>query len=108
VAFVVDTRYVAGYTIQVIKNFKHKGLKQLFETGKSAGVPPEQVKRLRQILALLETAETIEDMALPGLGLHELKGDRKRTWAVKVSKNWRITFKFQNGHVFDLDYEDYH
>jgi toxin HigB-1 len=47
-------------------------------------------------------------MALSGLGLHELKGDRKGNWAIKVSKNWRITFKFQNGHVFGLDYEEYH
>lgn len=104
----LDTRYVAGYTCQVIRNFKHKGLKQLFEAGKGVGVPPDQIKRLKQILALLETAETIEDMALPGTGLHELKGDRKGTWAVKASGNWRITFKIQDGHVIDLNYEDYH
>ena len=64
--------------------------------------------RLRKILALLETADTIEDMELPGLGLHPLKANRKGTWAVKVSGNWRITFKIQNGDAFDVNYEDYH
>ena len=69
---------------------------------------PEHVARIRKILALLETTETLEDMDLPGLGLHPLRGDRKGTWAVKVSGNWRITFKFQDGDVFDVNYEDYH
>ena len=66
------------------------------------------VARIRKILALLETAETLEDMDLPGLGLHPLKGNRKGTWAVKVSANWRITFKIQSGDAFDVNYEDYH
>jgi toxin HigB-1 len=63
---------------------------------------------LRQILALLDTAETIKDMDLPGLKLHELKGKRKGTWAVSVSGNWRVTFKIQSGDVFGVNYEDYH
>jgi toxin HigB-1 len=63
---------------------------------------------LRQILALLDTAETITDMDLPGLKLHELKGKRKETWAVNVSGNWRVTFKIQSGDVFEVNYEDYH
>ena len=92
----------------MIQKFKHKGLKQLFESGISSGVNPQHVMRLRKILALLETAETLEDMDLPGLGLHPLKGNRKGIWAVKVSENWRITFKIQNGDAFDVDYEDYH
>ena len=60
------------------------------------------------MLALLETAENLEDMDLPGLGLYQLKGNRKGTWAVKVSGNWRITFKIQSGDAFDVNYEDYH
>jgi toxin HigB-1 len=71
-------------------------------------VDPQHISRIRKILALLETAETLEDMDLPGLGLHPLRGDRKGTWAVKVSGNWRITFKIQNGEAFDVNYEDYH
>lgn len=92
----------------MIQRFKHKGLKRLFESGSSSGVDPQHAARIRQILALLETAETLEDMDLPGLGLHPLKGNRKGTWAVKVSGNWRITFKIQQGEVFDIKYEDYH
>jgi proteic killer suppression protein len=92
----------------MIQKFKHKGLKRLFESGVSSGVDPQHVDRVRKILALLETAETLEDMDLPGLGLHPLKGNRKGTWAVKVSGNWRITFKIQNGEAFEVNYEDYH
>ena len=92
----------------MIRKFKHKGLKELFESGKAKGVNPQHVTRLRQIIALLETAETLEDMDLPGLKLHELKGQRKGTWAVNVSGNWRVTFKMQEGDAFDVNYEDYH
>ncbi len=92
----------------MIKRFKHKGLKQLFESGISKGVNPKHVTRLRKILALLETAETPEDMDLPSLGLHQLKGKRKETWTVQISGNWRLTFKLQKGDAFDINYEDYH
>jgi len=92
----------------MIQKFKHKGLKKLFESGSAAGINPQHVTHLRQILALLETAETLDDMDLPGLSLHELKGKRKGTWAVKVSGKWRVTFKLQKGDAFDVSYEDYH
>lgn len=92
----------------MIQKFKHKGLKQLFEYGKASGVNPQHMTRLRYILALLETAETIEDMDLPGLNLHELKGKRAGTWAVRISGNWRVAFKLKKGDVIDVNYEDYH
>ena len=92
----------------MIKKFKHKGLRKLFESGVSSGIQPQQATRLRQILALLETAESIQDMELPGLNLHELKGQRKGTYAIKVSGNWRVTFKIINGDILDVNYEDYH
>lgn len=92
----------------MIKKFKHKGLKRLFESDIPSGVDPKHADRIRKILALLETTETLEDMDLPGLALHQLKGNRKEIWAVKVSGNWRITFKIQNGDVLDVNYEDYH
>jgi len=92
----------------MIKKFKHKGLKKLFESGVASGIQPQHANRLRKILALLETADSIEDMDLPGLNLHELKGQRKGTYAVKVSGNWRVTFIFIDGDIFNVDYEDYH
>ena len=92
----------------MIKSFKHKGLKRLFETGRTSGVNPHHVERLRKILALLETSETIDDMDLPGLNPHNLKGKRKNTLAVKVSGNRRVTFKLKDGDVLEVNYEDYH
>jgi proteic killer suppression protein len=92
----------------MIKKFKHKGLKRLFETGNPSGVDPRQAARIGKILALLETAETPDDMDLPGLGLHPLKGDRKGTWAVKVTGNWRITFTMESGDAHNVNLEDYH
>ena len=92
----------------MIKSFRHKGLKRFFEKGKTSGIQSEHVGRVRRILALLETSSSIKDMDLPGLNLHELKGDRKGTWSVKVSGNRRVTFKFVDGDVHAVDYEDYH
>jgi proteic killer suppression protein len=60
------------------------------------GVNPKHAKRLMNILAFLEKAETADDMDLPGLKLHQLKSKRKVTWAVTVSGNWRTTFKIKN------------
>ena len=92
----------------MIKKFKSKGLKKLFETGDVTGIQPQHTQRLRKILALLETADKIEDMDLSGLNLHALKGNRKGTYAVKVSGNWRVTFKIIDGDAVDVNYEDYH
>jgi proteic killer suppression protein len=92
----------------MIESFKHKGLKRLFETGHTSGVNPQHIERLRKILALLETSENVDDMDLPCLNLHKLKVRRKNTLAVKVSGNWRVTFKLKNGDVLEVNYEDYH
>jgi proteic killer suppression protein len=92
----------------MIKKFKHKGMRKLFESGVVTGIQPQHSTQLRRILALLETADSIEDMDLPGLNLHELKGNRKGTYAVKVTGNWRVTFQIADGDVFDVGYEDYH
>ena len=85
------------------KKFKHKGLRKLFESGIASGIQPQHAPRLRQILALLATADSIGDMDLPGLNLHELKGQRKGTYAVKVSGNRRVTFKIFNGDILDVN-----
>jgi len=92
----------------MIKSFRHKGLKKLFETGRTSGVNPQHADRLQKILALLETSETIDDMDLPGLNLHNLKGKRKGVLSVKVSRNWRVTFNAEYGDISNVDYEDYH
>jgi proteic killer suppression protein len=92
----------------MIKTFRHKGLKQLFGTGKSVAVAQELAKRVKIVLDYLDAAITVYDMGAPGLPLHELKGERKGTWSVTVSGNWRITFGFRGGDAYDVDLEDYH
>ncbi|MGD8740569.1 MAG: type II toxin-antitoxin system RelE/ParE family toxin [Desulfobacterales bacterium] len=92
----------------MIKSFKHKGLKKLYESGSKRGVKPEHVGRLRLILARLDASPAPEDMNLPGLSLHPLKGSFKNYWSVSVSGNWRVIFRFEDGYVLDVDYLDYH
>jgi proteic killer suppression protein len=92
----------------MIKSFKHKGLQKFFDIGSVMGIQPHHKQKLRIRLTALSTATIIEDMDLPGFRLHPLKGDKKGLWAIDVSKNWRIVFKFQDGNVYVVDYEDYH
>ena len=96
------------YTWRVIKSFKHKGLQRFYETGSTSGIQPAHRKRLRMQLAALNTATAIKDIDIPGYRLHKLKGDRKEIWSISVSGNWRITFKFEEGNIYIVNYEDYH
>lgn len=80
----------------------------MFETGSAAGVRATHRNRLRMQLAALDTAHLIDDMEIPGFRLHSLKGNRAGFWSITVNKNWRLTFRFAEGDVRDVDYEDYH
>lgn len=93
---------------RVIVSIRHKGLRVLFEEGGTQGVKPQHLRKLRLQLVALHTANTIDDMNIPGWRLHQLKGSRASTWSVTVDKNWRLTFEFSDGNVYLLDYEDYH
>ena len=92
----------------MILSFKHKGLRKYYETGSTAGIQPNHEKRIRLILAALDTAQMIDDMDLPGFDLHPLRGDRRGIWSISVSGNWRVTFKFEEGNAQIVNYEDYH
>lgn len=92
----------------MIQSFRHKGLRKFFESGSAAGIHPHHSKRLRMLLAALDTALSIEDMNVPGFRLHPLKGSERGRWSVWITGNWRFTFKFKDGHAYVLDYEDYH
>ncbi len=92
----------------MIKSFRHKGLRRFFETGSTSGIQASHAKRLRMLLVALETAQTIDDMGIPGFRLHPLKGDLDGRWSVTVSGNWRMTFEFRDGNAYVVDYEDYH
>ena len=92
----------------MIKSFRHKGLRRLFETRDTVGVQVGHAKRLRLQLSALDTARTIDDMDISGFRLHPLKGDMKGRWSITVNGNWRVTFAFKDGNAYVLDYGDYH
>ncbi len=92
----------------MITDFKHKGLEKFFTKGIKSGIQTKHAERLRLVFGRLSASTSPRDMNLPGLNLHELSGDRKGTWSVKVSGNWRVTFRFIGEDVTDVDYEDYH
>ena len=92
----------------MISSFRHKGLEALYQDDQTKGVSQALVKRLRQILALLDSAKVVEDMNLPGLKLHILTGNLKGYYAVSVSGNWRIIFQFAEGQARHVDLIDYH
>lgn len=92
----------------MIKSYAHKGLEKFAKTGNSSGIQAKHAKKLRLILARLDIAETVEEINFPGANLHQLKGNKKELWSVKVNGNWRITFKFENGDVYIVNYVDYH
>ncbi|WP_417438481.1 type II toxin-antitoxin system RelE/ParE family toxin [Idiomarina sp.] len=92
----------------MIKTFKHKGLRLYFESGSTRGIQASHTARLRMQLVALNTAMKVSDLDIPGYKLHPLKGSRKNIWSIAVSGNWRLTFEFRDGHVYLLNYEDYH
>ena len=92
----------------MIKSFKHKGIEIFYCTGSKKGIKPEHAPKWGRILDRLDAAQNVQDMNLPGYNLHKLTGKRKETWSVWVSGNWRVTFYFEAGDVYIVDYLDYH
>jgi proteic killer suppression protein len=92
----------------MIISFIHKGLEKFYSTGKTSGIQKKHEKKLRLILSNLDQAISPDDMDLPGLFLHQLKGNRKEIWSVRVSGNWRVTFRFRGQNAEIVNYEDYH
>ena len=92
----------------MIRSFRHKGLELFFRSGNKAGFQANHANRLRIVLGRLNVAVSSGDMDLPGLRLHQLTGSKEGSWSVRVSGNWRITFKFEGENAEGVDYEDYH
>ena len=92
----------------MIKSFKHKGLEKFYRTGSLQGIQAIHSKRLSFILNYLDEAEKIDDIDIPSFKLHKLKGDMKNLWSVSVQANWRVTFEFERGCAYIVDYQDYH
>ncbi len=92
----------------MIKSFSHKGLEDFFYDEIRRGIQAIHARKLADILDRLDAAETIKDMKFAGSDLPQLTGKMKRRWAVIVSGNWRVVFKFEEGNAYDVDYTDYH
>jgi proteic killer suppression protein len=92
----------------MIRKFKHRGLKRLFERDDRSRVRQDQLETIENILAFLDIATNPQDLDKPGYNLHPLKGTLKGFWSVKISGNWRIIFRFDDGDAFDVYLIDYH
>jgi proteic killer suppression protein len=92
----------------MIKSFRHKGLERFFRKSDPRGIQAQHAGRIGRILALLDEASNPEQLTVPGMYLHPLKRERKGEWAITVSGNWRITFRFEGEDVIVVNLEDYH
>lgn len=92
----------------MIRTIKHKGLSRFYNTGNLSGIQTHHAKRLQLILTRLDASICPEDMNLPGLSLHKLKGKLKDFYSVTVQANWRVIFRFEGDNAYDIDYVDYH
>lgn len=92
----------------MVRRIRHKGLRRFYEDDDPRGIPSVLRARIHRILTNLDVATRPRDLDLPGYVLHPLKGDRDGEWSVRVSGNWRITFRFDGLDVTDVDLEDYH
>lgn len=92
----------------MIKTFAHKGLENFFFDGSKKGIQAAHAQKLADVLDRLDASQAVEDMRYPGSDLHQLKGQMKGFWAVKVSGNWRVVFTFKEGNAYVVDYLDYH
>jgi proteic killer suppression protein len=93
---------------RMIKSFAHKGLKRLYDNGDRSKLPADMVPRIEVLLAALDEADMVADLDRPSFRVHQLKGDLKGLWSITVRANWRIVFRLEDGHAFDVDFMDYH
>jgi proteic killer suppression protein len=92
-----------------IRTFAHAGLKRLYLADQAKGLPADVVEKLRRMLAFLQDMGDVQELrALPTWKAHQLGGDRKGTWALHVTRNWRLTFRVEDHEIIEVNYEDYH
>lgn len=92
----------------MIRKIRHRGLKRLYDHDDASGVNAQHADKLREILLVLDAAGAPNDADLPGYRLHRLKPAKEGRWSIRVSGNWRVTFRFEGHDVTDVKYEDYH
>ena len=92
-----------------IRTFRHAGLRRLYQRNQARGLPPDAVDKLRKMLAFLQDMETEQEVrTIPGWRADQLTGDRQGTWSLRVTGNWRLTFRVEAGELVEVNYEDYH
>ena len=92
----------------MIRSFKHRGLKRLYQRGDRSGIRPDLRDTVQEIVTVLDGAVTLQALNLPAYHLHPLKGDLQGFWSVTVRANWRIVFRFEGTDAFDVELIDYH
>ena len=94
-----------------IRNFVHKGLRRLYEENNSKGLPAASVDKIRKMLVFMDAMENADELrSIPTWKPHLMSGDRKGTWSLSVTRNWRITFWIDAAEeeICDVNFEDYH
>jgi proteic killer suppression protein len=92
----------------MIRNFRSRALRRFMERGDERRIQPEHRETVRDLLVRLNASAAPDDMELPGFRLHRLRGEFAGFWAVTVRSNWRVIFRFEDGHATDVDYLEYH
>ncbi len=95
----------------VIRNVAHRGLRRFIQRDDPSGLRPSAIEKVRNIVTFLQEVEDIQELqSIPSWRAHQLSGDRKGTWSLNVTRNWRITFRINRieGEILSLDFEDYH
>jgi toxin HigB-1 len=92
-----------------VLSFRHKGVERFFRQADARGISPQYSEKLRAMLTAIEEVEKLSDMErYSGWRLHPLKGNRKGSWSLTLTRNHRLTFKLRGGAIEDMDIEDYH
>ena len=92
----------------MIESIRHKGLLLYYTEGTGAKLPANQLAKLSRLLDALDAVSSEEDIKQLGSGIHKLTGNLKEFWSIKVTANYRIIFRFEDGNIHDVDYIDYH
>jgi proteic killer suppression protein len=92
----------------VIESFRSKALRRFWSRNDPSGIRPDWIRKVGDILNVLEEAQSPQELDLPTFGFHALTGDRAGRYAIWVSRNWRLTFDWSGKNAIDVDLEDYH
>jgi toxin HigB-1 len=92
----------------MIRTIRHRGIKRFFQRNDRSGINAEQLPRIVHVMDTLDVATRPQDLDLPGYRLHPLRGDLKGFWSVRITGNYRIIFRMEDGDIYDIDLVDYH